>query len=112
MNAPVSRRPDGTLLPGSQLNSGGRPTGSLSEFRARFQPHMPEVAETLLALMRSPNESTRLSACREICDRMFGRAPVFVDTTTQTLNIGQLYLRALEQANAPKVLDGEPTEPH
>jgi hypothetical protein len=104
MNAPVSRRPDGTLLPGSQLKSGGRPTGSLSEFRARFQPHMPEVAETLLALMRSPNESTRLSACREILDRVLGRAAIAIDATHTRVNIGQLYLDALKRANG--VVDG------
>jgi hypothetical protein len=42
---------------------------------------MGEVAETLLALLRSPNESTRLSACREICDRVLGRAAIAIDAT-------------------------------
>jgi hypothetical protein len=42
---------------------------------------MAEVAETLLALMRSPNESTRLSACREILDRVLGRAAIAIDAT-------------------------------
>jgi hypothetical protein len=34
---------------------------------------MGEVAEVLLELLRSPNENTRLSAVREICDRVLGR---------------------------------------
>jgi hypothetical protein len=100
MDAPIVRRAaNGTLLPGSQLNVGGRPTGSISEFRARFAPVMPEVAETLLALMRSPNESTRLSACREILDRVLGRAAIAIDTTQTKVDIGAMYLAALKQVN-------------
>src|SRR6516162_4646284 len=78
---PVARGPDGRILPGHSGNPSGRPVGSISEFRARFEPHMAEVAETLLALMRSPNESTRLSACREILDRVLGRAAIAIDAT-------------------------------
>jgi hypothetical protein len=77
---------------------------SISEFRRRFEPHMGEVAETLLALMRSPNESTRLSACREICDRVLGRAAIAIDATHTKVDIGQLYLAALKRANG--VIDG------
>ena len=65
---------------------------------------MPEVAETLLALMRSPNESTRLSACREICDRVLGKPPVAIDTTVAKYDIGAMYLAALKRANTP--IDG------
>jgi hypothetical protein len=100
MNAPIVRRAaNGTLLPGSQLNAAGRPKGAIGEFRAFFDPHMPEVAETLLALMRSPNESTRLSACREILDRVLGRAAIAIDATHTKIDIGQLYLSALRRAN-------------
>ena len=60
---------------------------------------MPEVAETLLALMRSPNESTRLSACREILDRVLGRAAIAIDSTHTRVDVGQLYLAALKRAN-------------
>jgi hypothetical protein len=42
---------------------------------------MPEVAETLPALMRSPNENTRLNACREILDRVLGLAAIAIDAT-------------------------------
>jgi hypothetical protein len=68
---------------------------------------MPEVAETLLALLRSPNESTRLSAVREICDRVLGRAAIAVDTTHTRVDVGQLYLAALKRANG--VIDGDNT---
>jgi hypothetical protein len=65
---------------------------------------MGEVAETLLALMRSPNENTRLSACREILDRTLGRAAIAIDATHTKVDIGQLYLAALKRANG--VVDG------
>jgi hypothetical protein len=65
---------------------------------------MAEVAETLLALMRSPNENTRLSACREILDRVLGRAAIAIDATHTRIDIGQLYLAALKRANG--VIDG------
>jgi len=63
VDGPLPRAANGTLLPGSQLvNAGGRPRGALDEFRAKFNPRMPEIAEVLLGLLRSQNESTRLSA--------------------------------------------------
>ena len=101
---PVARGPDGRILPGSSGNPAGRPVGSISDFRRRFEPHIGQVAETLLALMRSPNESTRLSACREILDRVLGRAAIAIDATHTKLDIGQLYLDALKRANG--VVDG------
>jgi hypothetical protein len=70
---------------------------------------MPEVAETLLALMRSSNEGTRLSACREILDRVLGRAAIAIDATHTKVDIGAMYLAALKRANAAPNGD-EPSE--
>jgi hypothetical protein len=84
------------------LNPGGRPRGTIEEFRARFNPRIPEIADVLLELMRSPNEATRLSAVREILDRLLGKPAVFVDATHTKVDIASLYLQALKQANAPK----------
>jgi hypothetical protein len=70
-----------------------------------------EVAETLLALMRSPNESTRLSACREILDRVSGRAAIAIDATHTKVDIGSLYLQALKQANEPKPVEAQAVSP-
>jgi hypothetical protein len=69
---------------------------------------MPEVAETLLALMRSPNELTRLSAVREILDRTLGKPAVVVDSTHTRIDLPALYLRALQEANA-RAADGSNT---
>jgi hypothetical protein len=66
---------------------------------------MPEVVEVLLALLRSPNESTRLQACREICDRVLGRAAIAIDATHTQPDLGMLYLRALERSNAPTPIE-------
>jgi hypothetical protein len=66
---------------------------------------MGEVAETLLALMRSPNESTRLSACREILDRVLGRPAIAIDATHTKVDIASMYLAALQRVNA-KPVDG------
>jgi hypothetical protein len=102
MNGPiVHRAANGTLLPGSQLNAGGRPRGALDEFRAKFNPHMPEIAEVLLGLLRSRNESIRLSAAHEILNRLLGRPATSVDVTTT--NFGELYREALIRANSPAV---------
>ena len=62
---------------------------------------MGEVAETLLALMRSPNENTRLQAVREILDRTLGRSSIAIDATHTKIDIGQLYLRACEPRRSP-----------
>jgi hypothetical protein len=114
MNAPA-RRPNGTLLPGqAALNPGGRPRGTIEEFRARFNPRMPEVADVLLELMRSPNESTRLSAVREILDRLLGKPAVFVDATHTKVDIASLYLQALKRANGVptgQTIDADPEVP-
>jgi hypothetical protein len=61
---------------------------------------MGEVAETLLELLRSPNENTRLSAAREILDRTLGRSAIAIDATHTKVDIGAMYLEALKRANA------------
>jgi hypothetical protein len=79
---------------------------------------MGEVAETLLALLRSPNESTRLSACREICDRVLGRAAIAIDATHTRIDIsqqiGRLYAAAMAKASSgqPANNAAEPPDEH
>jgi hypothetical protein len=50
-------------------------------------------------LTLSKNESVRLAAIRECLDRLIGRSPIFVDSVTAKVDIGQLYLSALRRAN-------------
>jgi hypothetical protein len=102
MSAPAVRRaPNGHLLPGSVLNPGGRPRGVIEDVRERLGPHTEEFCAALVELCRSPNEATRLAAVREFFDRLVGKPPVAVDSTVTKLDIGQLYLAAVQAANAP-----------
>ena len=43
MNAPVRRRPDGTLMKGFTANPGGRPLSAVTELRARYSRRVPEI---------------------------------------------------------------------
>jgi hypothetical protein len=102
MNTPIvrQRRPDGTLLPGQPaMNPGGRPRTAIEELRARLLPRLPEFMDRLIELSKSPNETIRLQAIREILDRLLGKPAVFVDTTHTKVDIAALYLQALKQAN-------------
>jgi hypothetical protein len=74
------RHADGRLLPGqASLNPGGRPRTAIEELRARLLPRLPEFMDGLIELTKSPNEATRLSAIKEILDRLLGKPAVFVD---------------------------------
>jgi hypothetical protein len=95
MNAPIARRANGTVLPGTILNAGGRPKTAIEELRARYLPRLSEFFNGLIELSKSENETTRLSAVREILDRLLGKPAVFVDATHTTVDIPSLYLQAL-----------------
>jgi hypothetical protein len=115
MNAPTVRRaPNGHLLPGSVLNPGGRPRGAIEEVRELLGPHTPKFVAALVELAQSPDASVRLAAIREAFDRLLGKPPVAVDSTVTKLDVGQLYLDALRQANSPPseaAIDITPTPP-
>jgi hypothetical protein len=107
------RRPDGTLLPGQPaINPGGRPVTAIQELRARLLPRLPEFMDSLIELSKSPNEATRLAAIRELLDRLLGKPAVVVDSVTAKVDIGSLYLQALQRANstAANVVEAKPTE--
>jgi hypothetical protein len=109
MNAPTVRRAaDGKLLRGfANLNPGGRPRGVIEEVRERLGPYTAEFCAALVELVRSPNEATRLAAIREAFDRLLGKPPVAVDSTVTKIDMGALYLQALQAANSP--IDVTPT---
>ena len=99
MNA-LTRRPNGTMLPGHTANRGGRPAHSIASIRERYLPRLDELMEELVELAtNSKSEMVRLAAIREFLDRMLGKAPVAIDTTVAKVDIGQLYLSALRRAN-------------
>jgi hypothetical protein len=102
MENPVVRRaPDGKLLAGSVLNPGGRPRAAIEAVREILGQHQEEIVATLLELMRSDDEAIRLAAVKEGFDRLLGRAPLSVDSTSTKVehSIQQLYLTAVQAAN-------------
>jgi hypothetical protein len=114
MNAPIARRANGTVLPGTILNAGGRPKTAIEELRARYLPRLPEFFNRFIELSKSENETTRLSAIREILDRLLGKPAVFVDATHTKVDIPSLYLQALKLVNgvpAGETIDADPDVP-
>src|SRR6516164_4097367 len=100
----VRRAPDGKLLAGSVLNPGGRPRAAIEEVREILGQHKDELVDTLLQLLRSDDEAIRLAAVKEGFDRLLGKAPIAVDSTSTSTriienNIQALYLSAVQQAN-------------
>jgi hypothetical protein len=105
MNAPApARRPDGTVMKGSVLNPGGRPrsaTTAIEELRERYLPDLPKYFNVLISLTKSESEAMRLAAVREVLDRLIGKPTVVVDSIHAKVDVGQLYLAALQRANQP-----------
>jgi hypothetical protein len=90
-------------MPGSHLNDRGHPKNVIAELRGRLTPHLPEFVDTLLQLLRSSDEKTKLAALEIAFDRLAGKPAVSVDTTAtvQKLDLGALYLQAAQLANRP-----------
>jgi hypothetical protein len=71
----------------------------------------------LIELSHSKNETIALQATRELLDRLIGKPAISVDTTHTRVDIGAMYLKALQQVNATDsgsgpsrmVQPGEPT---
>lgn len=107
----VARRADGTLLPGSKLNSSGRPISAIAEVRALLGEHAPQIVDTLLALLSSEDERVRLAAVSVALDRLCGRPAPAVDvdaSQTWAASVQQLYLRAVIEANRNHTIDITP----
>ena len=58
--------------------------------------------EGLIELSHSKNENIRLQAIREFLDRMLGKAVAIVESSHTRVDVGALYLRALQEVNATK----------
>jgi hypothetical protein len=70
--------------------------------RARTWTRPAQAAPLDTPLIRKPGArgGRRL---REFFDRMLGKPPVAVDTTVTKVDIGQLYLQAVKEANRPPI---------
>ncbi len=97
MSAPVKRVGAGRFAPGMSANPGGRPKG-IEEVRSLLQPHIGKYVKSILADMDSPDATTRAAARKEYGDRAWGKPVQSVESNVRTLDIGALYLQAVQAA--------------
>jgi hypothetical protein len=103
MNLPA-RRPNGTMMPGSVLNPGGRPRNAIEQLREKYMHRLPELLEGLFELTKSDSPHVRIAATRELLDRLIGKPQISIDAVTAKVDVGAMYLAALKRANG--VIDG------
>ena len=112
MSAPmVQRRPNGQLMPGAAvLNPHGRPKGNaIEQLREKYIGRLDEFFEVLIDLTKSKNENMRLRATAELLDRLVGKPQISADVSVTRLDVGQLYLQALQRASQrAHAVPGEP----
>ena len=83
--------------PGQSGNPAGRPPGSaIEEARRRFAHRIPELFSKLFELVNSKNENVSLSATRELLDRLIGKPQQFIEAVTTKVDVGAMYLQALQ----------------
>jgi hypothetical protein len=90
-------------MPGqANLNPNGRPRGmaSIEQIREKYGHRVPELIENLFELTRTGSEATKLAANRELLDRIVGRPQQVIEAHTTRLDVGAMYLQALQRANA------------
>src|SRR5258707_2270603 len=107
MSTPAVRRGAwGHWLPGTgSPNPGGR-TSALAEVRALLTPHVALYVQRLNELVRHPDPDVALPALREAFDRLLGKPVASIEQDVRTLDMGQLYLAAVQMANAPQSIEG------
>ena len=101
MNAPVRRRPDGTLLPGFTANKGGRPRALADALKEKYRDRLPELMDRLF-LLAGPNNPppVQIAAIRELLDRLLGKPQVTIEATNKPdwTSFGAMYVRAMQKA--------------
>ena len=101
VNAPVRRRPNGTLLPGFTANAGGRPRSVTDALKEKYRNRLPELMDRLFFLTGPNNPPmVQIAAIRELLDRLLGKPQVTIEANTARLDISSMYLAALKRANA------------
>jgi hypothetical protein len=87
-------------LAGASGNPGGR-TSALAEVRSLLKPHTELYVRRLNELVRHPDPDVALPALREALDRLLGKPVASIEQDVRTLDMGQLYLAAVQMANRP-----------
>ena len=84
------------------MNPSGRPRSDIESMRQQYRHRLPELFNGLFLLTKSDNESIRLQAHRELLDRLLGKAVAVIESTHARVDIGALYLSALQRANSDR----------
>ena len=101
MNAPVPRRPNGTIMPGFTANAGGRPRSVIEELKSKYLRRLPELFENLFRLAAPNNPPmVQIAATKEILDRLIGKPQVTIDAVTTKVDVAGLYLAAMKRINS------------
>jgi len=113
VNAPVRRRPNGTLLPGFTANAGGRPRSA--DLRARFSRRLPEIFDRLMemAMDNSQPPLVQLAAVRLALDHLAGRPAVTTTPTHTSVSVADLYKNAMakiSRENSPHIASEQAVE--
>jgi hypothetical protein len=106
VNAPVRRRPNGTLLPGNTANAGGRPRSLTDALKQQYRNRLPELMDGLFLLTKSDNPHVCIAATVELLNRLIGRPSVMIDTVTEKFDFRTAYLQALQRVNS-RVVEGK-----
>ena len=107
----------GKIIPPAGRARAGPPANLVAALRAQYSHRLPELFNVLFLLTKSESENMPLMAARELLDRLIGRSVVAIDALHAKVDIGELYLRALQKANGlngpgqPANNDAEPLEP-
>jgi hypothetical protein len=97
-------------------NPNGRPRGvaSIERIREKYGHRVFELIENLFELTRTGSEATKLAANRELLDRIVGKPQQTIEAVTAKVDVGAMYLAALQRANgeAAKVVETAPATSH
>jgi hypothetical protein len=97
MNAPVQRKPNGQLLPGSTANPSGRPK-VVGEIKELARQHAPAAFERICELIDSSDERIALAASQEILNRAYGRPVQAVESKVEKVSMSRLFVQAARRA--------------
>jgi hypothetical protein len=109
VNAPVRRRPNGTLLPGFTANAGGRPRALADALKEKYRNRLPELMDRLFQLTTPNNPPmVQIAAIRALLDRIMGKSTISIDAVHTNLDIGQTVREMYKNAmiRASKSADG------
>lgn len=94
---------DGRFLRGKSGNPSGRPANKGKQQAEKFLLHADEAVRTILARLRSDDESISLKAATEILDRVYGKPTQAVEVKSEAIH--SFMVQILPMEIKPKEID-------